>query len=89
MQAPRVLGINGGRMPAFVDPRPLSPVLSNYEAPGIVWLYIGGIYLNKETRLFDAVVGFPAIRTVRMLRHRLGQNISFESSDLELSTRHS
>ena len=46
-------------------------------------------HLLKETRLFDAVVGFPAIRTVRMLRHRLGQNISFESSDLELSTRHS
>ena len=29
----------------------------------------------QETRLFDAVVGFVAIRTVRMLRHRLGQNI--------------
>ena len=32
-------------------------------------------HLPQETRLFDAVVGFPAIRTVRMLRHRLGQNI--------------
>ena len=32
-------------------------------------------HLLQETRLFDAVVGFAAIRTVRMLRHRLGQNI--------------
>ena len=46
-------------------------------------------HLLQETRLFDAVVRFAAIRTVRMLRHQLGQNVSFESRDLELSMRHS
>ena len=52
-------------------------------------LFLYWRHLLQETRLFDAVVGFAAIRTVRMLRHRLGQNVSFGSRDLELSTRHS
>ena len=56
-------GINGGRMTAFVDPRSRLPALWNYEAPGIVSLYWR--HLLQETRLFDAVVGFAAIRTVR------------------------
>ena len=36
MQAVGELGIKGGQMTAFVDPRSLLPVPWNYEAPGIV-----------------------------------------------------
>jgi len=51
MQALRVLSINGGRMTAFVNPRSLLPVPWNYEAPGIVWFYIGGIYFKRRAYL--------------------------------------
>ena len=51
MKALRVLSINGGRMTAFVDPRSLLPALWNYEAPGIVWFYIGGIYFKRHASL--------------------------------------
>ena len=51
MQAVGELGINGGRMTAFVDRRSLLPVLWNYEAPGIVWFYIGGIYFKRRASL--------------------------------------
>ena len=51
MQVLGELGINGGRMTAFVDPRSLLPALWNYEAPGIVWFYIGGIYLKRRASL--------------------------------------
>ena len=51
MQVLGELGINGGRMTAFVDPRSLLPALWNYEAPGIVWFYIGGIYFKRRASL--------------------------------------
>jgi len=51
MQAVGELGINGGRMTAFVDPRSLLHVPWNYEAPGIVCFYIGGIYFKRRASL--------------------------------------
>ena len=74
MKALRVLSINGGRMTAFVDPQSLiARPLELRSAGDRLFLYWR--YLLQEMRLFDSVVGFAAIRTVRMLRRRLGQNI--------------
>ena len=48
MQALGELGINGGRMTAFVDPRSLLPALWNYEAPGIVCHHVNCVSLKVQ-----------------------------------------
>jgi len=48
MKALRVLGLNGGRMTAFVDRRSLLPVLWNYEAPGIVYHHVNCVSLKVQ-----------------------------------------
>jgi len=48
MKALRVLGINGGRMTAFVDRLSLLPVLWNYEAPGIVYHHVNCVSLKVQ-----------------------------------------
>ena len=51
MKALGELGINGGRMTAFVDPQSLLHGPWNFEAPGIVFFYIGGIYFKRRASL--------------------------------------